>query len=233
MVTEVRGVGKEITIKEDQVGLAKDSTLQELPKLAVAFRNEYYKNNARYLFSNVIDTSTKGFKGLGTPSSTSLSASGYYKIGVKELEIGNAESSRTEDSIFFSLGTTVTKHIYVKAVFNTPDLARIWFVNSSTNDKYLVYIYIGASTADFKFDKIVGGSWTNLATESVDLTANTDYTVEVLIDFEIGRIYVWRDNNLVFTIDDSDITQVDTIQFSQMSAGQSAKFKLPLVITYE
>jgi len=214
-------VSKTISLEEVKVNLGSN------------WRNNYFTQNARFLFANVIDTSQNGFKALGTPT-TSLSANGYYKQSVAYMELGNTGTSDEDNWIAWQLDPAPAKHIYIK--FKVAPGAKwcfLGFNDGTLNNSYHVVFDIPASANDFLLQKCVGGSSTTLASEGVDLSSTTYYTIEMLWDIENGRLMVWRDGNLTFNIEDTDLTTLSYVFLRNYSTGSNSKFLLPVVVTWE
>jgi len=197
------------------------------------WKNNYFTQNARFLFANVIDTSQLGFKALGTPDVENLSASGQYYISVDELKIWNSESSNATDSLHFKLPSPITKHVYVKCKMATDYECNIKFTDGTEDNWYRVVIYLPNSSNDFHLQKCVNGSITTLASEGVDLSARTDYLIEFLWDAENGILKVWRDGSLIFNVQDTEFNTFDYINFVYYGAGGYARYRPPIIITWE
>jgi len=139
----------------------------------------------------------------------------------------------------YDLGITASR-VYLKFIFNTTMtyLIRIGLGKDYAigTDCYNVRFYLAESAADFRLEKRVGGAFTTLATESVDLATGTDYEVDLALGD--GFIRVWRGGVLKFEVEDTAITSFKSLVFGQVdSAAVPSDYpffiKMPCLILYE
>ena len=81
--------------------------------------------------------------------------------------------------------------------------------------------------------KVVSDTLTKLAAESVDLNADTIYTVEFLWDKEHGMLYAWRDGELKLVARDTELTTLNYLSILQASAGGYGEVIFPVVVAWE
>jgi len=114
---------------------------------------------------------------------------------------------------------------------------QIRFIDTATGDYYAVELKPPNSAADFKLFKVVAGSRTDLATESVDIGDNADAgEIEILIDYENDFLMVLRDGVVKFAVNDSAIGRCDRIEIAAYwtaSGSNGTRISLPCFILYE
>ena len=166
----------------------------------------------------------------------------------QELTITGGTSTASGSTwIYFELPDPASK-VYTIAKLNSVNCQDIdidYFYGDpttspgSTSDyRYSAYIVVPASASDFKVCKVVGGTTTVLASESVDLSNNTYYTVEFYCDVN-NEILAYRDGVLKFNVspDPTNIPEIDAVRLRvfdiSTTTAQSGKFKGIVVIIYE
>ena len=189
-------------------------------------------DEARVLLNNYKDLS-RGLHKLGAPSATSLSATGGYAITPLTIRLWNAESTRAGDAVFWLLDPNPSKAVYIKARVRTNDTIEVGVSDGSLSNRYGARVYLPGSTADFVLIKVVSDTMTELATESVDLSADTIYTVEFLWDKEHGMLYAWRDGELKLTARDTELTTLNYLSIVEASTGGYGEAIFPVVVAWE
>ena len=189
-------------------------------------------DEARVLLANYLDVS-RGLHKLGAPSITQLSASGKCGATPMFIRIWNNEGSEASDIALWALDPAPQKAVYIKANVRFTKILCIGVSDDTLNNRYRILIDIGLSAADFKLNKVVNGTGTDLATEAVDLEADTFYLVEFLWDMEHGLLTVWRDGALKFHVIDTDLKNLSYFYLDQRSAGGYGEISYPFVLAWE
>jgi len=168
----------------------------------------------------------------------------------KELTIAGGTSTASGYTwIYISFPYSVTK-VYACAYVNNVNCANAnleIFAGSdpsitpgSTGDtRYDTHLEPQASASDFKLYKHVNGTASIIASESVDLSNNVYYFVEIFVDNDNNILKVWRDNVLKFNLtpDTTNLPSFTAVRLfvndSSTTTAQQGKFKGPVVVIYE
>jgi len=150
-------------------------------------------------------------------------ASGNISATSQDLEIAGGTSTKEGRSwIYWNLPKTTTR-VYVR-LFLADEGNALWggaiqlcdddgstFANPP--DMYNLGLQVARSAEDFLLQKNVGGTWTDLVKESVDLTANQFYDIELYFEGDgAGKncLKAWRDGVLKFDYSDTE-TEIPSI----------------------
>lgn len=142
---------------------------------------------------------------------------------------------------------TAPASVWVSVIFvQGPTTNHICLCNGDvsvwTVDRYNVLINVPASTSDFKLAKIIGGTYTELAAESVDLSAGGEYKVAMFVDGNRNKLTAWREvdpvNYSSYTLQasDSDITSFTAYRLGMdtqnTSVTETYRFKAPFILAW-
>jgi len=170
---------------------------------------------------------------------------GNITANSQELTIVGGSASTGGDSwVYWNLPDTATK-AYARLQMNdvNAELLSLDFCNADAStsvnppDFYNVCYRGLPAPFDFRLEKSVGGSTTLLGVQAAVMDADTYYELEFYVDTVAQALEVWRDNAKIFSVSDTDISQIAAVRVrcydSSTSEAQSGKFKGPLVVIYE
>ena len=170
-------------------------------------------DNARYLFSNYIDTS-KGLEPLySRPEVSTDKAKCYKHYNLVRLTSDSKGDHLTAWEI--DDAANVNK-MYVRAKVNVAtEWDGVLVITDSTLENCIFFLITpNADNSDFRIYFRKGGSNSNIYTESVNLSYNQYYQIEAMIDFRENTISVIRDN-----IDKNVLTTETLPSFDEIFVG--------------
>jgi len=172
-------------------------------------------DNARYLFSNYIDTS-KGLDALyNHPEISSDSAICYKNYNLVRVTSNDSGEHTTAWKI--DDATNVNK-LYVRAKVNVANKedGSLIITDSTLENQILFTIVPDASNSDFRIYFRKNGSYSEIYKESVELSYNQFYDIEGMIDFNNNTVSAIRDNV------DKNVLTTDTLpSFDDIYVGFS------------
>jgi len=158
--------------------------------------------------------------------------------------VGGSATAEGHSWVYWNLPETATR-AYIRVQMNSVNAASLMLEACDSDaslldnppDRYYIALEVPSTGQDLKLKKGVGGIKTTLAYESVDLSYNTYYDLELCVDVAAHTLEAWRDGAKKFEVSDSDITQIASVRMRMFddstSEAQSGKLKGPLVVIYE
>ena len=192
-------------------------------------------DNARYLFSNYIDTS-KGLEPLyNRPEVSSDSITAYKNYNLVKV-VGGISG---EQVIAWKIDDAANVNkMYVRAkidVDNAKDASLI-ITDSTLSNSILFTIAPKQSNSDFRIRLRKNGSDSTIYAESVDLSYTQFYQIEGMIDFENNTVSAIRDNVEKPVLPTHSLPSFDVIHFGFSQRADNAiptMYAKDIFITWE
>jgi len=165
--------------------------------------------------------------------------------------IGGTSTKKGKSWVYWNLPESATK-FYIKCKLADDDVPYgigIHFCNddggvgwANPPDFFIVDINVAKSAEDFELGKVVGGTYTRFSYESVDLSANQFYRVEVYIEGDGDgnwNFKTWRDGTLKFDESHTEtaIKTIESVRFgvndNSTTAAATGKVMGQVVMIYE